>query len=55
MAARLRSTGMTSPTPAQQLRPSVAVIGGFIVHNDRTYPWLRKLFAESSTSRGPSH
>src|SRR5450759_5632309 len=23
-----------------------AVDSGFIVHNDRTYPWLRKLFAE---------
>ena len=23
-----------------------AVDSGFIVHNDRTYPWLRKLFGE---------
>ena len=30
-----------------------AVDGGFIVHNDVTYPWLRKLFAELAVQVRP--
>ena len=31
-----------------------AVDSGFIVHNDRTYPWLRKLFAELQVQVRPT-
>ncbi|NMM25421.1 MAG: FAD-dependent oxidoreductase [Phycicoccus sp.] len=31
-----------------------AVDSGFIVHNDRTYPWLRKLFAELDVEVRPT-
>jgi uncharacterized protein len=31
-----------------------AVDSGFIVHNDRTYPWLRKLFAELEVEVRPT-
>ena len=31
-----------------------AVDSGFIVHNDRTYPWLRKLFAELQVEVRPT-
>jgi predicted NAD/FAD-binding protein len=31
-----------------------AVDSGFIVHNDRTYPWLRKLFAELEVDVRPA-
>jgi len=31
-----------------------AVDSGFIVHNDRTYPWLRKLFAELDVAVRPT-
>lgn len=31
-----------------------AVDSGFIVHNDRTYPWLRKLFAELGVQVRPT-
>jgi predicted NAD/FAD-binding protein len=31
-----------------------AVDSGFIVHNDRTYPWLRKLFAELEVDVQPT-
>ena len=31
-----------------------AVDSGFIVHNDRTYPWLRKLFAELQVDVRPT-
>ncbi len=31
-----------------------AVDSGFIVHNDRTYPWLRKLFAEIEVEVQPT-
>lgn len=31
-----------------------AVDSGFIVHNDRTYPWLRKLFAELEVEVHPT-
>ncbi|MEO6142363.1 MAG: FAD-dependent oxidoreductase [Dermatophilaceae bacterium] len=31
-----------------------AVDSGFIVHNDRTYPWLRKLFAELEVEVKPT-
>jgi predicted NAD/FAD-binding protein len=31
-----------------------AVDSGFIVHNDRTYPWLRKLFAELEVEVRPA-
>src|SRR5690349_15084251 len=31
-----------------------AVDSGFIVHNDRTYPWLRKLFAELDVEVRPA-
>ena len=31
-----------------------AVDSGFIVHNDRTYPWLRKLFAELDIAVRPT-
>jgi uncharacterized protein len=31
-----------------------AVDSGFIVHNDRTYPWLRKLFAELGVEVRPT-
>jgi predicted NAD/FAD-binding protein len=31
-----------------------AVDSGFIVHNDRTYPWLRKLFAELEVEVQPT-
>ena len=31
-----------------------AVDSGFIVHNDRTYPWLRKLFAELDVQVRPT-
>jgi predicted NAD/FAD-binding protein len=31
-----------------------AVDSGFIVHNDRTYPWLRKLFAELGVAVRPT-
>ncbi len=31
-----------------------AVDSGFIVHNDRTYPWLRKLFAELKVEVRPT-
>ncbi len=31
-----------------------AVDSGFIVHNDRTYPWLRKLFAELGIAVHPT-
>lgn len=31
-----------------------AVDSGFIVHNDRTYPWLRKLFAELEVTVRPT-
>ena len=31
-----------------------AVDSGFIVHNDRTYPWLRKLFAELEVQVHPT-
>jgi len=31
-----------------------AVDSGFIVHNDRTYPWLRKLFAELEVDVWPT-
>jgi predicted NAD/FAD-binding protein len=31
-----------------------AVDSGFIVHNDRTYPWLRKLFAELEVKVRPT-
>lgn len=31
-----------------------AVDSGFIVHNDRTYPWLRKLFAELEVEIRPT-
>lgn len=31
-----------------------AVDSGFIVHNDRTYPWLRKLFAELEVDVRPT-
>src|SRR5450631_1515005 len=30
------------------------VDSGFIVHNDRTYPWLRKLFAELEVAVQPA-
>lgn len=33
---------------------SHAVDSGFIVHNDRTYPWLRKLFAELEVEVRPA-
>jgi uncharacterized protein len=33
---------------------SHAVDSGFIVHNDRTYPWLRKLFAELGVEVSPT-
>jgi predicted NAD/FAD-binding protein len=33
---------------------SHAVDSGFIVHNDRTYPWLRKLFAELEVDVRPA-
>lgn len=33
---------------------SVAVDSGFIVHNDVTYPWLRKLFAELDVDVRPA-
>jgi uncharacterized protein len=33
---------------------SLAVDSGFIVHNDRTYPWLRKLFAELEVEVRPT-
>src|SRR5664279_587529 len=31
-----------------------AVDSGFIVHNDRTYPWLRRLFAELEVEVRPA-
>lgn len=51
--ARLGGHAHTHDVTDASDRP-VAVDSGFIVHNDTTYPWLRKLFAELDVEVRPA-